>query len=332
MSKRPEPSETLSLALEILRRIPRGRDVTAESLREQLAAKDIDRDIRSIQRQLKMLCTNSDIVCNDQSKPYGYRWKKNSAGIALSTLDPQESLMLSLAEQHLRNLLPAKLMKSMDDFFTQARSNLGAIDTNKRSREWLSKVRVVSETQPLLGPPVKPEIFETVSNALFADLWLELDYKNAKRETKVKKNVMPLGLVQQGQQLYLICRFRGYDNERNIALHRIVSAKASTLTFERPAKFNLVKYDEDGRFAFGEGKKIKLIFQIQKKVGQHLLEYRLSTDQEVKELIDDYEIRATVVDSKRLEWWLNGFGKAVSNVQRLPLENNPTPEVSKKHH
>lgn len=128
---------------------------------------------------------------------------------------------------------------------------------------------------------------------------------------------MPLGLVQQGPRLYLVCRYRGYDNERNLALHRILSAEMTTLSFDRPREFDLKKYDDDGRFGFGEGGKVGLTFRIERGAGLHLLESPLSTDQQVVELDDgNLEISATVVDSAMLEWWLRGFGDAVTDVSK----------------
>jgi len=137
-----------------------------------------------------------------------------------------------------------------------------------------------------------------------------VDYKNSGGK-RSQTEVMPLGLAQQGPRLYLVCRFRGYDNERSLALHRIMTARASTLGFERPKEFDLRKYDDDGRFGFGEGELIKLSFRIDKDVGRHLLESPLSVDQTVVELEDTYEITATVVDSERLWWWVRGFGDAI---------------------
>jgi predicted DNA-binding transcriptional regulator YafY len=229
MPKRPDTRETAILALELMRRIPRNRTVTAKELHEQLADTEVGRDLRTIQRQLEMLSGYFDIERDDRSKPYGYRWKEKSRGMALPTLSEQESLLLMLAEQHLRSLLPAGLMKSMDGFFTQARSNLAPYSNAKREREWLSKVRVVSTTQPLLPPKVKPGVFEQVSNALYANQWLNVDYENAAGK-RTQADVMPLGLAQQGERLYLVCRFKGYDNERSLALHRITSALASEFT------------------------------------------------------------------------------------------------------
>ena len=320
MPKRPDPLETLQLSIELLRHIPKRGTITASELRDQLAAAGFAREPRTIQRLLETLCGSDlhDIERDDSSKPYHYRWKECAKGLMLGGLSTQESLLLTLAEQQLRSLLPAKLMKSMDGFFTQARSQLSEKATTQREREWLDKVRVVSTTQPLLPPKVDSDVFEQVSDALYGNQWLEVDYKNAEGK-RASYKVMPLGLAQQGPRMYLVCRFDGHDNERCLALHRIISASASTLTFERPQDFNLKQFDDDGRFGYGDGTHISLSFQIDKEAGFHLLETPLSADQQVVELEDAYEITATVVDSAMLDWWLRGFGDGVSGIEKLAL-------------
>ena len=139
MPKRPDTLDTALLMVELLRRIPRGRKVTTGELHQQLQGAGFDRDVRTIQRQLEILSEHFDIERDDRSKPYGYRWKENAQGLALARLTPQESLLLQLAEEHLKNLLPARLMKSMESFFAQARRNLGdgantALNASGRTR------------------------------------------------------------------------------------------------------------------------------------------------------------------------------------------------------
>ena len=315
MAKRSDTKETVLLALELLRRIPRNSKVSAPELHQQLSTTGVARDLRTIQRQLEMLSEHFEIERDERSKPYGYRWKDRAKGLALPLLSEQESLLLTLAEKQLGNLLPASVMKSMDGFFVQARANIGQGTHAQLEREWLSKIRVVSETQPLLPPKIAKGVLEEVSNALYANLWLNLDYKNAGGK-RSSVEVMPLGLAQQGPRMYLVCRFQGYDNERSLAVHRIISAKATTAVFNRPKEFDLQKYDDDGRFGFGEGRTVRLSFRITKGAGQHLLETPLSEDQQVKELAEQYEITATVVDSARLEWWVRGFGESISHIHR----------------
>ena len=318
MGKRSETLETVLLTIEMLRRIPRGHKVTASELHRQLKDAGFDRDLRTIQRQLEMLSEHFEIERDERSKPYGYRWLEQAKGLAVPSLTLQESLLLQLAGEHLKNLLPARLMKSMEVFFNQARRNLGPDSNACLEREWPGKVRIVAASQPLLPPRLAPGVFEAVSEGLYGNRWLHLDYRNATGKRN-KVEVMPLGLVQQGPRLYLVCRYRGYDNERNLALHRILSARMSTLTFDRPKDFDLKKYDDDGRFGFGEGEKIILNFRIERDAGLHLLETPLSGDQKVSELDDgQLEITATVVDSAMLEWWLRGFGDAIADIRRRP--------------
>jgi predicted DNA-binding transcriptional regulator YafY len=318
MAKRPDPLETLQLALELLRRIPKGRTITATELRLQLQDAGFEREPRTIQRLLETLTEFYDIERDDSTKPYLYSWKENAKGLSLPGLSTQESLLLTLAEQQLGSLLPAKLMKSMQGFFSQARGQLDAKGTTQSERQWLDKVRVVSTSQPLLPPKVDADVFQQVSNALYGNQWLEVDYQNAAGK-KTSSKVMPLGLAQQGPRMYLVCRYEGYEDERCLALHRIISAKASTLTFERPKDFNLKQFDDAGRFGYGDGKQIRLSFRIEKEAGLHIVECPLSVDQQVVELDNAYAITTTVVDSAMLDWWLRGFGDGVMDVRKLQI-------------
>lgn len=324
MAQRPDTLEAALLVVELLRRIPRGRKITARELHQQLKDAGFERDLRSIQRQLEVLSEHFDIERDERSKPYGYRWLERAQGLAVPHLTPQESLLLQLAQEHLKNLLPARLLASMDGFFTQARRNLGDSPDTVLEREWPRKVRVVATSQPLLAPTVLPGVLEEVSEALYANRWLQLDYRNA-ADKRSQVKVMPLGLAQQGPRLYLVCRYEGFDNERSLALHRIRKAEASTLTFVRPVEFDLQKYDDDGRFGFGEGERVRLSFRIEKEAGFHLLETPLSKDQQAKDKGDGWlEMTATVVDSAMLDWWLRGFGNAVTHVRKMSLNTEGT--------
>ena len=246
MAKRPDNQETLVFTLELLRRIPQQRKITAKELHRQLQEAGLNKGLRTVQRQLKLLSEYFDIERDDREKPYGYRWIEQADGFCIPRLGLQDSLLLTLAEQYLRKILPARLMKSMEGFFTQARYELEYHDGQHPEQEWLSKVRIVDTTQPLLPPKVKPEVFEAVSNALYENKWLKVNYRNVDGK-RGDYRVMPLGLAQQGPRLYLVCRFEGFDNERSLALHRIISAEASTMSFQRPPEFDLKKYDDDGR-------------------------------------------------------------------------------------
>lgn len=323
MALRNDSLDTALLLMEILKRIPRQRRVTAAELQKQLAAHGYDRNIRTIQRHLDTLSTAFGLERDERSKPFGYRWMEQAPALSLPGLTAQESLLLQLAQAHLQALLPPRLMRSMEPYFEQAGRNLDACaspgDAQARSaRQWLRKVRVVPTSQPLLPPKITPEVFEEVTTALQDNRWLQVQYRNAAHQEH-DACVMPLGLVQQGTSLYLVCRFEGYDNERNLALHRMQAAEAQLRSFTYPEAFDLARYEADGRFGYGEGERIQLRFCISKPAGLHLTEARLSGDQRVQAHAEHYTITATVVDSAMLTWWLRGFGEEVWNVRRKPL-------------
>lgn len=326
MKSSRDSMETVHLTIEMLRRIPRDSKITAPELQRQLAAAGYERDLRSIQRHLRQITLHFDVDCDERSRPYGYRWRAKARGLSLPGMSQHESLLLALAEQQLRHLLPQRLVKSMEAYFTQARSNLQNAGKATLEKQWLKKVRVVSVSQPLLPPAVDEAIVSQISHALYHNLWLKIVYRNAAgKETEAQ--IMPLGLAQQGVSLYLVCRFEGYDNERSLALHRFLSAEASTLTFKPPPEFDLAQYDDDGRFGFGDGLRVKLNFCIAKAAGYHLLEARLSADQVVEEFDDHYQIEATVVDSAVLERWLRAFGDDVWEINKTIIDTRTTIQV-----
>lgn len=316
MPRRPDNLETLHFSLELLKRIPRQRKIDSRELQTQLKEAGYDRDLRTIQRQLESLCQHFDIECDDTSRPFGYRWKEASQGLSLPGLTEQESLLMLLAEQNLRQQLPVSLMNAMQGFFDQARRNLSPCQTStnaKRAREWISKVRVVSTTLPMIAPKINPDVFEQVSLALYNNCWLDITYINAQSK-RTKAKVMPLGLAQQGVRLFMPCRFEGYDDTRNLALHRIQAAKSSTLSFQRPADFDLQTYDDNGRFAFGHGGQISIHLWVKDELALLLKESPLSASQTMAPALGQqggFEIKATLTDSALLVWWLRSQGDSV---------------------
>lgn len=314
MTTRPPKSDSLRLAFLLLRHLSHRIKQTAGDLQKAVASDGIERNIRTIQRNLEMLCEEGFAECDDASKPYGYRLSRYAPELSNGKLSTQEALLLSLAENYLTNLLPANVTESLSTMFAAARCELNPTGDAEKARAWTKKVRVVSETQPLLPPKMSDEVFKNVTDALYNDYPLILDYYNAKQQQKTGQRVYPLGLAQQGPRLYLVCRFEGYDNERSIAVHRINRANVSKFPFTPPPDFDLKKYDDDGRFGFGEGERCLLTFNIKKSAGHYLQETPLSSDQTMTEHDDHYQVTATVIRSQQLTHWLDGFGELVWGV------------------
>lgn len=316
MPKRSDNLETTLMMIELLRRIPQRTKTTTTALHQHLLSQGLKRDVRTIQRLLNTICSEDfGVECTREGNQNTYRFLDRAKGLSIPSMSKDESLMLMLAKMHLRNFLPAKLMKSMEPFFSHARNKLHDGDVVKAEKDWLAKVRVVSETQPLLPPEIKPEVFEAVTNMLYANLCLDLVYVSAEGK-KADRRVFPLGLVQQGERLYLVCQYEKYEDVRILALNRIESAAETPFPIKPTKKFNLDDYIAEGQFGYGAGPKIELSFNISKGAGKHLLESKLSKDQTVKELPNHYRFTATVIDNAILKRWILSFGDDISEIRR----------------
>ncbi|KAE9542194.1 WYL domain-containing protein [Ursidibacter maritimus] len=303
----------LQLQLEILRFIPKTRFITSDEILQKLKDLGIQRDLRSIQRQMQKLCEQFDIECDMRDRPYGYRWKPNTKGLDLPILNEQQSLVLMLAKQYLKGILPVSIMSSMDGFFQQAEYNL-VYDSHKKSgAEWLDKVAIAPTSQPLLPAQIEHSIFREISIALYNNCLLEVHYRN-QSGVEHYAEVKSLALVQQGAAQYLVVQYVD-DKIRHLALHRFISAKATTFVFKRP-DFNLKHYLAEQHFGFGDGKKIRFTFRIAKPSGFHLTETPLSADQSIIDEGETYLVKATVVESEMLNWWIAKFGDDLEEVSR----------------
>lgn len=332
MPKRSDNLETTLMMIELLRRIPQRTKTTTTALHQHLLSQGFERDVRTIQRLLNTICSEDfGVECTREGNQNTYRFLDRAKGLSIPSMSKDESLMLMLAKMHLRNLLPPKLMKSMEPFFSHARNKLLDGIEVKAEKEWLAKVRVVSETQPLLPPEIKPEVFEAVTNTLYANLRLDLVYIN-KRDKKISGRVSPLGLVQQGAWLYLVCQFdepRKHPDpseppkQHMLALHRFISAIETGFTIDPTIEFNLDDYIAKGNFGYGAGPKIELSFNIIEGKEKHLLESKLSKDQTVEVFPNHYRITATVIENPVLERWLLSLGDDIFDIRRKLITASP---------
>lgn len=315
MANRSKNADSLLFHLDLLKQIPKSRKISAAEIHKNLVEMGYSKDIRTVQRILKELCGHFDIECDDRDKPYGYRWKEKSQGLALPILTTQQSLVLMLAEQQLKHLLPSNIMASMKPFFEQA-NRMVEQSKDKPEYQWLGKVCSVPTSLPLIPAKVDDKIFAAVSTALFKNHFLNIEYKNQSGKLK-KYQVMPLAISHQGASTYLVVRFDGFNDNRLLALHRIKKAEVSTFDFERPKDFNLKRYEEEGYLGFGNGQKIRLRFSICHRAGFHLTETPLSKDQVILEESDEhYRFQATLADTNMLEWWLRHFGDDIWDIEK----------------
>lgn len=306
----------------LLSAIPREpRTITVEKIQQRLNENGYRVSDRTVQRDLVDLSTKFPLVCNDQSKPYGWSWLHNARVLDIPGMDSEMALTFSLAEMFLTPALPPAMRDRLQPHFLQAR----AILETSPLKNWSEHVRIIPRGQPLKAPAISPNIVQCVYEALLHQKRINITYYSRTNEKNKKQeaNINPLALVLRNTVAYLVCNYEGYEDTRHLALHRIKKATLSDEPVNRPASFNLDSYIKEGRLDIPVGNKIKLVARFTKGAAFHLEEGGLSDDQTISS--DDKDnwltVTATVQDTSQLRWWLLGFGAQVEVLKPAHLRN-----------
>ena len=312
-------TDTLLRQWMILKNIPVfPRKISAAELMERVRSRGFDISKRTIERNLQLLSQAFPIQSDERSRPYGWSWSQDADTFTLPAMSPVQALTLSLARDHLNSLLPSSLMQTLAPYFQCADNVLTSGESVKNMAGWREKVAIVPSSQALIPPYYDEEVVEIVHSALLAEKQLEIDYISRSSPSGVR-TVHPLGLVQRGAVIYLVA---ATDDAgiRILALHRIRWASVLDIPVNVPAGFCLARYIAEGAFGFPKNdEKIRLVARFTAAAASHLRETALAEDQELAEEGDAVCVRATVIDSPQLRWWLMGFGDQVEVLEPASL-------------
>jgi len=226
-----------------------------------------------------------------------------------------------LIEQFIPTLLPPTIRDLLAPQFERARAVLGATPDNAL-RQWADCVRVVPREMRLLPPKFDDDAVRVVYDALLAGKRSIAEYRSRANDAEEVKTyeVNPLGLVARGNLLYLVCTLWDYQDVRQLALHRVVTASPTDKPVTRPDGFDLDRYIESGEFQYPVGPMIRLKAKFTRSAAAHLVETPLSEDQSIEDIDDDHVVvTATVRDTAQLDWWLLGFGPLVEIKEPIEL-------------
>jgi predicted DNA-binding transcriptional regulator YafY len=327
MNRAAPMSDTLLRQWELLRAIPRyPKKIDVATLMKKLEAAGYATNKRTVQRDLNALSRVFPLQSDTQSIPYGWSWSADAQAFDLPTMDASTALTLRLIEQFLPTLLPPTLRDHLEPQFQRARAVLVSNPAGPLGH-WANRVRVVPREMPLLPPTYNDTAVRVVYDALLAGKRFTAHYRSRAKDTDEIKvyEVNPLGLVARGNLLYLVCTFWDYEDLRQLALHRIITAEATDTPVTQSPDFDLDRYIAEGEFQYPLGPMVQLKAKFTREAAAHLYETPLSTDQTIEPLGADHVlITATVRNTAQLEWWLQGFGDAVTLVHTTALSVRET--------
>lgn len=126
------------LVLRILKLIPRNHWISTPEIKQALEESGYAIEPRRLQRILRDIhrCEDLHVECNTAGKPYGYR-RIPDTDLASAKLTPQESLLLRLAEEHLKYQVPARIMSALTPLFESARHALNETSAASKQNAWM---------------------------------------------------------------------------------------------------------------------------------------------------------------------------------------------------
>lgn len=318
--------ETVRRQWAMLQAIPRHpRKVTAHQLADALASDGYRVTKRTIERDLVALSEWFPLRRDDRSVPNGWSWNAQAPRIAVPGMSNDEALTFAMVERHLEQSLPTATVQHLKPYFDEARQHLRALPSARRARDWLSKIRSIPPSQPLIPPVVNPSVQHAVYEALLNDECLSMQYRKRERsKTTLYPEVHPLALVQRGPVIYLHAALGDRPGQplRTFALHRVVEVAATGKPAARPPEYDLDREIALGTWGFGAGKEITLEALFSPDRAAHLYETPLAPKQELRELASGWHrLKTRVVDSPQLVWWLLGFGDQVEVLRPKRLRD-----------
>ena len=321
--------ETLLRHWQTLRRVPRyPRKVTASEICQHLLDEGFGVGKRTVERDLQALSRIFPLVLDERSKPYGWSWAQDAAGFDLPGMSVSESLTVMMAKGHLRSIMPASTLNHMAPYFRQAEQTLNTLADHSSLAAWFDKVRIIPPTQPLLAPQVDEVILSILQDGLLQDRQCAITYQRRGAGGVDEYPVNPLGLVQRGVVLYLVCTIKTYSDLRILAIHRVLSATLLDTPTVRPKKFKLDEYLASGAFGWMSDRTVNFKAMFSPEAGNHLYETPLSEDQRIVEQEDGrLKVSATIQQNHQLVWWLLGFGAEVEVIAPIGLRK----QIAEKH-
>lgn len=325
-------TQTLKRQWTMLRSIPRyPSKITASELTAKLVDEQFSVSKRTVERDLIELSRSFPLTLDDRNKPYGWSWLREAPSFDLPGLSGHESLMLAMAEDYLKELLPSITNEVLAPHFNAARRALKEQYNSKNISNWLLKVRSVNANQPLISPKTSLKIQKIVTDGLLTEKQLNITYQKLGENELQEYRIHPLALVNRGNLSYLMVRFYDYQDIRLLAMHRIKSAEILSDLAIIPNNFNLDQEIAKGRLSFGDGEMIEVTLEFIREVGEYFLETPMSEDQSQIVNDDTILITGTVADTPQLHWWILSLGAGVKVIKPNKLKKQLSDEIGKMY-
>ena len=311
----------------LLQRIPvRPGFKTATQLMQELNDEGFTVGKRTIERDLNELKLGPFTVASDEkgvgNNPNRWFFERNARLHMLPAMSMQMAFTLAFAKQVLGDQLPPSVIDTMNPVFSKADETLKS--AKGTFKNWDKYIKHVPRTISLQSADIPEDVLNTCLEATLQGLRLSISYRPRSSEDS-EYQVNPLGLVYRDSVIYLVCTLWKYNDIKQLALHRMGKVELiKNSKARKPAGFDLDEYiSTEGAFEYTStpGEKISVELKFSADTVQHLRETPLSGDQVIQDKDGFSIVRASVLDSLQLRWWLMGFGEYVEVLKPKKLRD-----------
>lgn len=226
-------SDGVLTLLNTLLLIPRHRTISTQELHQKLLDIGIERNPRSIKRYLDGIIIELFNVEKDESSvPHTYRKTADN----LLRLGATEALVLCLISKYLKPVIPDHIFKIYQSRFEDATQLLNHPSKHNKEANWMNKVHIADVVDLNLINSIEPKITQAISEALFNNRLLNIQYNQTSINTDISE---PLGILLNEKGIYLAYRHQHSLNIKVLPMHLIESVSISTFSFEYPTDFTL---------------------------------------------------------------------------------------------
>jgi predicted DNA-binding transcriptional regulator YafY len=316
---REDPYVTRQRRSALLQAIPRlPNTVTVAQLAAALNNADFHPSRRTIERDLHQLSEHFPLTVDDSGRTFRWSMMKTASIQFMPRLTVSQSLALTLALAHIKNLLPRTMLDDLIPVFEAAERELARTGW----KDWHKRTAVAPAAFALLPPKIDAKVLSDVQHALARRLRMTAKYRSKGAKAPRKREIQPLGLLVRGSVQYLVCMLPEYDKPRQLCLHRMSDTVIGTERCKDPHGFSMSRYAR-GLNIDSRGKiRLRLIFD--ETAADHIRETPLSKYQTWRPIpgTNKVEVSATVDDDVQLKRWLLSFGSEVEVIapEHLRLE------------
>ncbi|MFS1424372.1 helix-turn-helix transcriptional regulator [Shewanella sp. 10N.286.48.B5] len=261
---------------------------------------------RTVERDLMELTNIFGLTFGDS--PEGYKWSfsYDSPYQFIPSIGIEEALSLKMVQTHLHNFLPSQTFEKLSALFIKSDHIL----RQKSSlAQWPNLIKEIPSSLSFKPINVDQVVINNIYTALLEQKCLEIRYHKKNKFYRIK----PVGILVRDCKLVLVCQYEGYENLRNLLVHRI--HEAIVTNEKHQLSIDLQSYINKQAVAVSLSKKnIKLVIEVKGYVKGLLTENTLTESQKLTHLNDTWaRVQADVPYNLELENWLQ------SQIQHIKI-------------